>query len=100
MKRIFSLILTLMAMQMAFAEIETFKVTSVSASGSGSIESAIESAVKSKADTAKIIFDFTQKGTKIIELDNTISIMLPAPNVVLFDGASTSDSVIFDGGNK
>ncbi len=101
MKRIFSLILVLMAVQMmSFATVESFKVTTTNVSGAGSITKVIESALQSTADTARIIFDFGTSGTKVIKLDETIDIPESKSGVLLIDGSSSLDTVIFDGTDK
>lgn len=92
MKRLFSLVVALIAVQALFAA--KFQVTNVSddASEEGSLRWAINQATTSSP--AEISFAFKERGTKVIRLDNNI--LISGVNVVI-DASECPDSVIIDG---
>ena len=99
MKRIFSLVVALMAMQFAvYATVETFKVTTTSLTGAGSLTTALESAKASEADTAKIVFEFTTQGEKVIQLESAVTSL--TNKVLIVDASTSKNPVVLDGGDK
>ena len=99
MKRIFSLVVALMAMQFAvYATVETFKVTTTSLTGAGSLTTALESAKASEADTAKIVFEFSTQGEKVIQLESAVTSL--TSKVLIVDASTSKNPIVLDGGDK
>ncbi len=99
MKRIFSFVVALMAMQFAaYATVETFKVTTTSLTGAGSLTSSLASAEASEADTAKIVFDFSSDGEKVIQLESAITSL--TSKVLVVDASTSKNPIVLDGGDK
>ena len=92
MKRIFSLILALMAVQMMWAAQITVTNTSDDAEEEGSLRWAIEQAKLNSP--AEITFSFKDKGTKIIQLKDYLLINGAS---VKIDASGCPDSIIIDG---
>ncbi len=90
MKRIFSLILVLMAVQMMFAAKVTVTNTSDDVDEKGSLRWACETATSN--DT--IVFKFSTKGDKTIHISSYLT------TNASIDGSTWADSIIIEGTNK
>lgn len=78
MKRIFSLILVLMAVQMMWGQTQTFKVTNTEESGEGSLSSAIKQIhdlVENKQINFEIVFELDEIGDITINLSESLDFL-------------------------
>lgn len=76
-------------------KVKSYIVTNTKDEGEGSLRYAIEYASLSDADTFRILFDFEQPGTHVIQTGSTLSIW-KRDNLII-DGSSSPDSIIIEG---
>ena len=87
MKRIFSLVVALMAMQLMFAA----KIQVTNTSGDPTVEGSLPWACENGTSSDTIVFKFSTNGKKVINISNYLS---PTASI---DGSTYSDSIIIDG---
>ena len=87
MKRFFSLVVALMAMQLMFAA----KIQVTNTSGDPTVEGSLPWACKTGTSSDTIVFKFSTSGKKVINISTALS---PTASI---DGSTYSDSIIVDG---
>ena len=99
MKRIFSLILAFMAVQLMFAQINVFKVTNTDDTGEGSLRAAVEAVNEQKesSDSSRIVFDFSTNVEHVISLESLIQL---SGSRVAIDASDCKGTVVLDGVDK
>ena len=87
MKRIFSLVVALIATQLMFAA----KIQVTNTSGDPTVEGSLPWACENGTSSDTIVFKFSTNGKKVINISNYLS---PTASI---DGSTYSDSIIIDG---
>jgi len=95
MKRIFSLVVALVAMQAMFAAVKEITVTSVEDDYENPAKGTLRwaCAQASATTSVEITFDISGSGSKVIQLSDQITIS----GDVTIDASSSADSIIIDG---